>query len=208
MGRLPTDTKEKLIETAADLIWQHSYGSVSVDDICEAAGVKKGSFYHYFPSKVDLAMAVMEDFYQKSKPVFDNIFSENNHPLKRFEMMADHMIDRQQEACEKYGFVCGCPMTTLGSEMAGQEEHIRAKVDEIFMRFEKYCIKALEDLCEEGLLPPDTDIKAKSEEIYTYLMGQKVMARIHNSLEGLKRDLKPGLLRVIDINPVQKDITK
>lgn len=56
MGRAPTNTKTKLIETATDLIWRDSYGSVSVDDICAQTGVKKGSFYHYFPSKAHLAL--------------------------------------------------------------------------------------------------------------------------------------------------------
>ena len=56
MGRT-SDAKEKLLHVAFDLIWQHSYGSVSVDDICERADVKKGSFYYFFPSKSDLAVA-------------------------------------------------------------------------------------------------------------------------------------------------------
>lgn len=44
MGRSPTKTKTRLLETANELIWKSSYGSVSVDDICTASGVNKGSF--------------------------------------------------------------------------------------------------------------------------------------------------------------------
>ncbi len=51
MGRTSV-AKEKLLQVAFDLIWQQSYGSVSVDDICERAKVKKGSFYHFFPLQV------------------------------------------------------------------------------------------------------------------------------------------------------------
>jgi len=39
----PNDTKEKLLQVAFDLIWNQSYGSVSVDHICERAHVNKGS---------------------------------------------------------------------------------------------------------------------------------------------------------------------
>jgi len=52
----PGTTKDKLLLVAFDLIWNNSYGSVSVDDICQRAGVNKGSFYHFFESKADLAI--------------------------------------------------------------------------------------------------------------------------------------------------------
>jgi len=48
--RQDNTTKQKLLETAMELIWVSSYGSVGVDDICKRAGVSKGSFYHFFPS--------------------------------------------------------------------------------------------------------------------------------------------------------------
>lgn len=44
MGRT-SDAKERLLAAALDLIWERSYGSVTIDAICEKAGVKKGSFY-------------------------------------------------------------------------------------------------------------------------------------------------------------------
>ncbi|MCW2286501.1 AcrR family transcriptional regulator, partial [Rhodoblastus acidophilus] len=58
-GQIP-ETKRRLIAAALELIWRSSYGSVSVDDICKAADVRKGSFYHFFPSKADLAVAAMD----------------------------------------------------------------------------------------------------------------------------------------------------
>src|SRR5271166_3932043 len=129
MGRTTTDTKQKLIDTALELIWKSSYGSVSVDDICKAADVKKGSFYHFFPSKVDLAIAAMEESYKSLKPLYEN-FSPESAPVKRFERLAEFVYESQSQAAFKYGMVCGCPCASLGSEMAGQEAGIRAKRSE------------------------------------------------------------------------------
>ena len=53
-----TTTKDRLIESAAHVLHQRSYGSVGVDELCERAGVRKGSFYHFFESKRDLALVV------------------------------------------------------------------------------------------------------------------------------------------------------
>ena len=56
MGRT-SDAKDRLMTAALDLIWSESYGAVTIDDICQRAEVKKGSFYYFFESKSDLAVA-------------------------------------------------------------------------------------------------------------------------------------------------------
>lgn len=194
------DTKQKLIDTALELIWKNSYGSVSVDDICKAADAKKGSFYYFFPSKVDLAVAATEESWQTSRAQYDRIFSAGTPALERFERLADWIYQSQAETAKKYGHVCGCPCASLGSEMAGQEDRIRAKVDEIATRQKRYYESALRDLIADGMLPATTDVKIKAQEVYAYLLGQFAVARIQNDLEVLKRDLKPGLLRTLGVN--------
>jgi len=194
-----TDTKQRLIDTAHELIWKSSYGSVSVDDICKAADVKKGSFYHFFPSKVDLAIAAMEESHKNMRGAYDTIFSPETPPLERFAKLADFMYQAQKDAATKYGRVCGCPCASLGSEMAGLEKGIQAKFEDIAHRQERYFENALRDMMAEGLLPQSVDVKIKAQEIYAYLMGQLMLARIQNNLETLKRDLKSGLLRTVGV---------
>jgi TetR/AcrR family transcriptional regulator, transcriptional repressor for nem operon len=69
------DTRTRLVEVAMDLIWPRSYGAVSVDMICKASGVFKGSFYHFFPTKADLMAAALEHYWLTNQPHFDRIFS-------------------------------------------------------------------------------------------------------------------------------------
>jgi len=199
VAKATQDTKQVLIDTASELIWKNSYGTVSVDDICKAANVKKGSFYHFFPSKVDLAIAAMEEFYKSKKEAYDRIFSPQTPPLKRFEQLADFICEIQEKAAAKHGRVCGCPHASLGSEMAGQEDAIRIKLNELTGRFERYYENGIRDLIAEGILPKDTDVKAKAQEIFTYFIGQLMFARIQNDINILKRDLKPGLLRILGV---------
>ena len=73
--RAGTNTKRKLIDAAHTLIWANSYTQVSVDDICREAGVRKGSFYHFFPSKSDLAAAALEDCWHECKDELDAFFA-------------------------------------------------------------------------------------------------------------------------------------
>ncbi|ABC21689.1 TetR/AcrR family transcriptional regulator [Rhodospirillum rubrum] len=199
MGRPASDTRQKLIDTALELMWTNSYGTVSVDDICKAADVKKGSFYHFFPSKVDLSIAAMEQSHHELEETYDKIFSPAVPPIERFMRMADCVIALQAEVAEKYGHVCGCPCASLGSEMAGQEDGIRAKFEDLAHRKERYYENALRDMVGDGLLAPTTDVKVLAQEIYTYLVGQMMIARIQNDLAPLKRDLKRGLARLLGV---------
>ena len=199
MSNRPTDTRQKLIDTAVELLWKSSYGSVSVDDICKAADVRKGSFYHFFPSKADLAVAAMEETAKVTKSHYDSIFSAGTPPVERFERLADFTTDMQAQSAARYGHVCGCPCATLGSETAGQEDGIRAKYDEFSRRNERYYENALRDMVADGILPASTDVRIKAQEVSAYLLGQIMQARIRNDLTSLRRDLKPGLLRILGV---------
>jgi TetR/AcrR family transcriptional repressor of nem operon len=58
----PSETRAKLLDAARDVIRTKGYAGSTVDDICAAAGVTKGSFFHYFDSKEDLGVAAVERF--------------------------------------------------------------------------------------------------------------------------------------------------
>ncbi len=201
---MASDTKDRLINTASELIWKNSFGSVSVDEICKAANVKKGSFYHFFKSKTDLTIATIEDHFQTSKPRFDEAFSDTLPPEERFKNLARLVYDKQLEALEEFGRVCGCPFATLGSEMAGQEEHIRKKIEEVFSYYIEHTHKALVDLVAEGKISKNVDIQDKAQEIQNYIMGQVMMARIQNSLKPLECILNSGLFAIIGIQSEQR----
>ena len=195
-----TNTKDRLVETAIEMVWKNSYSSVSVDDICKAADIRKGSFYHYFKSKAELALEAMERHYQSSKADFDKAFSPTNTPIERFENLSVLAYEKQKRTLKEYGHVCGCPFATLGSEMASQDDAIRKKADKIFRSHECYYESALRDMVATGLLPEGTDIAARAKEVSSYICGQVTMARVQNSLKPLEGDLKEGLFRLLGVD--------
>ena len=126
-----SDTKQKLLSTALTLIWESSYGSISVDDICHRAGVNKGSFYYAFKSKSDLAAAAFEDHWNKKRGLMDEIFSSQVPPLERLEKYCDRVVQDQVDKYQKIGKLCGCPFASIGSELSTQDEQIRKKAHEL-----------------------------------------------------------------------------
>ncbi|MBL8945826.1 MAG: helix-turn-helix transcriptional regulator, partial [Myxococcales bacterium] len=61
MGRC-SDARGRLVATAVALFRERGYTAVSVADICDAAGLKKGSFYHFYASKLDLALDAIDEY--------------------------------------------------------------------------------------------------------------------------------------------------
>ncbi len=202
MSRLnTTDTKERLLETAMELISAESYASVSVDDICEKAKVKKGSFYHFFPSKCDLAVAAFENAWQeKLRPELDRIFSTQVSPLKRLIDYFEFSYKMQKEKQERYGFVCGCPYTSVGSEQGNQDEKLRKNVEEILDRKTKYIESAIQDAVREKLIP-ECDVKQKAGEVSSFYLGVLMQAKIANNLEPLTiKKIRPALFRLLEVD--------
>ncbi|MBV9105939.1 MAG: TetR/AcrR family transcriptional regulator [Verrucomicrobia bacterium] len=194
-----SDTKQKLLSTAVSLIWESSYGSISVDDICNQAGVNKGSFYYAFKSKSDLAVAAFEDHWNKKRGAMDEIFSSQVPPLERVEKYCDRIVQDQLDKFQLFGKLCGCPFASVGSELSTQDEQIRKKAHELSERTMKYLACALRDAAAEGIL----DIKDSVElarQVFCYAGGLIMQAKIENNPELLKC-LKKGVFRLVGVNP-------
>ena len=187
-------TREKILDTAIVLLWQHSYGAVSVEDICREAGVQKGSFYHYFPSKVDVVIEAFERLWESHRPLFDEVFSATRPPLERLRHFSDTVYKKQKETAARFGKVLGCPYMSCGAELSTQDERIRCKMDELFARATRYFETLLRDARAMGL----TSVKSpavSAQEMQSYIAGVMYQAKLKNDVEIIRRDLLPGLMR-------------
>jgi TetR/AcrR family transcriptional repressor of nem operon len=183
MGRV-SDAKERLMEAIVELIWKGSYGSTTIDQICEQAGVKKGSFYYFFDSKSQLALAALESGWQEKRAELDAIFSPTVPPLDRLQKYWDYTYRVQAEMKAKCGSVLGCPLFTLATEVSTQEQPLQKKIQQIFEQKHRYFESAIRDAHAAGLVQaPDAEAKAKV--LFAYYHGLITEARIANSLDVL-----------------------
>jgi len=179
------ETRVKLLQVGFDLIWDSSYGSVSVDDICRRAGINKGSFYHFFASKADLVVEAYEEHWLEKRPAMDRIFSPQVPPLERIHQWCQFIYEAQREKAGKYGHVCGCPFASVGSEMATFDEKIRAKSEYLMNSSRKYVESAIADAIREGSVRVKDPV-ATSLTLQALLDGMLVEARVQNDLKVLE----------------------
>ncbi|HEV3029718.1 MAG TPA: TetR/AcrR family transcriptional regulator [Planctomycetota bacterium] len=181
-----TDTRDRLLEAALQLIWEESLGAASVDAICEKAEVRKGSFYHFFKSKEELVAAALETHFKSARVDFDRIFSPSVSPIDRLKGFFEHMIHKQQLKVDKAGRVVGCPYASVASACSGADKLVRDAVQEILTTWRKYFETALRDGAADGSIPIK-DIPGTVDTIFDYIEGAMMAGRIQNSMSPIQK---------------------
>ena len=188
------------MNAVSELIWTGSYGTTTIDQICDRAGVKKGSFYYFFESKAALAEEAIQAAWEEYRTRLDAVFSASRPPLERLRAYCELEYQEQVELKRRYGFVLGCPLCTLGTEISTLESSLCRKVNEIMQQSRRYFETTLRDAHAEGLLPP-TDPATKARLVYAYIEGLLSQARIQNDVDVLK-DMEGGILGILGIAAV------
>ena len=144
-------SKTKLLETAIDMIWASSYGSVSVDDICAKAGVNKGSFYYFFKSKSDLAVAALNATGRASGPCMDRIFSpQTPAPRAPGAVLATPSSRTRKPATARSARCPAAPSAASAPNSARRTKISAPQVEHIFGRQLKYIESLVRDLAGGG----------------------------------------------------------
>jgi TetR/AcrR family transcriptional repressor of nem operon len=164
-----------LLDAARDLIHARSYASASVDDLCVAAGVNKGSFYYFFPSKRELILSVLDDQWARTREhVLDPAFQADIPPLERIDRFF-----RKVTEIHRRPVVLGCPFGNLALELSTMDEPVRDKVRSIFGGYRVYFETALADAMSQGHLGP-IDVSETAQALVAYFQGALVLAKTHN----------------------------
>jgi TetR/AcrR family transcriptional repressor of nem operon len=201
MGRV-SDARERLMSAVAELFWTGSYDSTTIDQICEKAGVKKGSFYYFFEDKASLAEAALEREWQQYRPNLDAMFSASVPPLERIRRHCEFSLQEQAELKARHGCVLGCPLCTLGTEISTQEKGLQKKVQEIMAYGLKYLETAIRDAHAAGLIHAP-DAAAKANLLHACHLGLLTQARIQNDLVVLA-NLTEAAFELLGAKPPRK----
>ncbi|MEU6623769.1 TetR family transcriptional regulator [Streptomyces litmocidini] len=87
-------TRQTLIDTALDLYGAHGFDGVTLDGLCEAAEVSKRTFFRYFDSKEDVAMAPTQDLWAAFLDVLEDFPADGRGLLALFEDVLVEAVGR------------------------------------------------------------------------------------------------------------------
>jgi TetR/AcrR family transcriptional repressor of nem operon len=189
-------SRERIVRTAQRLIHNRSYTDVGVAEICAEAGVKKGSFYHFFPSKRELALAILDDYLAKWGPGLKAIAQDAAvPPMERILRIALAIAERQEALHEETGHVPGCPFGNIAAELSTKDEIIRARVERIYADLETVFETLLREALARGDAPA-LDPRATAQAMFAYLEGILLTAKIRNTPRMI-RELAPAIVKLL-----------
>ncbi len=189
------DTRQRLIEAAAQLVHSRGYNAVGVKEVCEAADANKGSFYHFFDSKEALMGAVLSQHRDRLRAVREAL-PRDARGIEQLPMMYDAAAFGIVAQYEKSGHVQGCPIGSVGAEIATQSETIRQAVAEALDEMISAIKELVERAVEEGDLARGTDAKALAQRLLAYVQGAILIAKSKND-PGVMQELRNGYLQLL-----------
>lgn len=129
------ETKRKLVDAGVKLMRLRGYNATSVDDICAAAGVTKGGFFHYFKSKDEIAKAAVERFHDGKAMDFQDA------PFRKLADPLDRVFGRLDFVEESVGgdksLTKGCLIGMLAQELSFTNAKLRSACSDMFKRIAK-----------------------------------------------------------------------
>lgn len=166
-------TRERIVATAADLMFQRGVARTTIEDIQEAATVSTSQMYHYFADKGDLVAAVI-DFQT------DRVLAVQRLGLDRFESLRDlyRWRDILVDMVRRAGGVGGCPIGTLANELAEIDPLARAHLARSFNQWEHLIRDGLAVIAARGELPVGTDTDRLAVAILAAIQGGLLLSQI------------------------------
>lgn len=179
MGRT-SGAKTRLIAAMADLVHRRGYVDVGVDDVCRAAGVRKGSFYYFFPSKRDLMVAALDHQWERGGAFFGSAFKADLPPLERIGRFFSLAAQASARTKAARGHVLGCPFGNIAAEVASTEPALRQRAEQAFCAIAALVREALEEARARGDLPADANLKETADALVAYFEGLVLLAKTRN----------------------------
>lgn len=159
------------------LFWEKGYQSTSVADILAAAEANSGSLYHFFPTKQDLLVAVLDRYAEGLHPMLlEPAWAGVDDPIERvFALLAKY-----RELLETTDCFYGCPIGSLALELHEPDSPVRERLAANFAGW----VAAVEGCLEEAddRLPGDLDRHALAQLVLTTMEGGVMQARTHRDL--------------------------
>lgn len=123
-----SEAKDRLFAAAKDLMLAKGFAATTVDEICEAAQVTKGCFFHYFESKDELGRELLGRFCCEAGELHQSFFGESKDPLERVYRYVDSCIELSKDPVAAKG----CLLGTFSQELSEENREIRTACAKAF----------------------------------------------------------------------------
>jgi TetR/AcrR family transcriptional regulator, transcriptional repressor for nem operon len=186
------NTRERLIDVGLRHIHANGYVATGVKEILDLAGVPKGSFYHYFPSKEAFAHEVLERYAAQEMERGERILGDNAlPPIQRLRKYFDELV----AVFGQTGPISGCLMGNLSLEVAAHSPKLQSLLNMAFERWQQAIAGTIRSAIELGDLPRSTE----PDELAAFLVNSWEGALVRSKADKSDHSLNTFLNFTFDV---------
>ncbi len=188
MPRPPEFNRDAAIDAAMKLFWVQGYASSSMQQLLDAMGIGKGSFYAAFGSKESLFLECLGRFAERTRDIVVDA-RKAGQPLAAIR----HFFDATVSAAPRHRLVRGCMMVNSVLELAGVEPALAARASAALDDIEAEFAHCFELAQRAGDYPPERDPKELAAMVMLLNQGLRVASRQGGTIHDLDNRLQVAL---------------
>lgn len=174
-----SDTKQRIIEAAAQAMIAKSYNGVGLNEILNEAGVPKGSFYHFFKSKENLGIAVIEKAAADKCHRLRGYFTDRTKsPISRLRGFYEWV----RQDVEEGNIRTECVLCKLALEQAALSDPMRAAIRSSFDQFKALTAQVIREAQSAGEIDANLDADRLSDFLTVSFQGAMIRVEIDDDL--------------------------
>lgn len=177
------DTREILIEEGVKAFLARGFEGIGIQPILSGAGVPKGSFYNFFPSKEAYAIAVIDAYAERYAAVRRASFAAAGSPLQRLR----RYFEALEAKMEQPGETAGCLYGVLSQTSAPHSRALRVRLKSAFADWRDTMTDLLDEARASGELAPTADTVALADAIIDAYEGAAVRMRAEGDAAPMRR---------------------
>lgn len=184
------------MEQAQELMLEKGFVATTVDEICNAAGLTKGTFFHYFKSKEELAKAALDRFfYRQLEMVGRGSFRRSADPLARVYGLVDSFIEYSKHPVAQKG----CLLGNFSQELSATHPELRRQCEQRFAEASAIMKKELDAARLKHLPRARVDTQGLAEHFIAVLQGSLILGKAKQDFEVVEKNLVhfKGYLRAV-----------
>lgn len=175
-------SRSRLLRAGVEMLCEQSYASMGVEHVLAKAGLSKGSFYHFFPSKQAFGLELIAQYAEYCNRKLDRYFSNQ---MQSFSGRLKNYADDAVSGIEKFEFRRGCLVGNLSQELAGTLEPFRSALNAAVVGWEDRVAALLSQAKAQHEISPDTNEAEAAQLFWSGWQGALTRARMQRSANPL-----------------------
>ncbi|MGL4395574.1 MAG: TetR/AcrR family transcriptional regulator [Hyphomicrobium sp.] len=174
-----SESRDRLIAAATELFLGGSFHNIGIAELCAAARINKGTFYHFFPSKLDLLIEVIDRYVRDIAERYREIAGSDDRPARKIRNVFLMPQRRNEVWAAVHGTASGCFLGNVILELAASEPVVREKAAWAIEQWSLALRPIVADfLASEGIR--NLDAEAAADVIIGLIQGAHVLAKAKN----------------------------